>query len=154
MSDPNPFASPQAAPGIGGGPGMEGSLSPNAAIILSKTRGWVMVYAILLYIIAAILLVGLAVAGNVLREIPQFAELGSLFMVGILVALAYVLVQAVLLTLFANKIGGYLRTRSSVEMSTGLKNMRVFWILEGVRQLLMIVFAVIGLIGLITLLGR
>lgn len=133
---------------------MEGSLSPNAAIILSKTRGWVMVYAILLYIIAAILLVGLAVAGNVLREIPQFAELGSLFMVGILVALAYVLVQAVLLTLFANKIGGYLRTRSSVEMSTGLKNMRVFWILEGVRQLLMIVFAVIGLIGLITLLGR
>jgi hypothetical protein len=148
MSNPNPFASPQAAPGIGGGPGMEGGLSPNAATILSKTRGWVMLYAILMYIVAAILLIGLAAAGNVLREIPQFAGLGSLFMVGILVTLAYVLVEAVLLTLFANKIGGYLQTGSSDAMAAGLKNIRVFWILEGVRQLLMIVFGVIGLLSL------
>jgi hypothetical protein len=69
-------------------------------------------------------------------------------MVGILVTLAYVLVEAVLLTLFANKIGGYLQTGSSDAMAAGLKNIRVFWILEGVRQLLMIVFGVIGLLSL------
>lgn len=148
MSNPNPFASPQAAPGVGGGPGMDGSLSPRAATILSKTRGWVMLYAILLYIAAAGLLLGLAAADILLREFPQLNVLGGLVRVVILIALAYVLTEAILLTVFTAKIGGYLRSHNPAEMAAGLKSMKIFWIFEGVRLLITVV-AVIGLIVLV-----
>ena len=149
MSNPNPFASPHAAPGVGGVQGMDAGLSPNAATILAKTRGWVMLYAMLLYIGAAGLLLALAAAGNFLREIPQLSGLGSLMAVAIIIALGYVLAQAVMLTLFPSKIASYLRSRNPGEMATGLKNLRIFWILEGVRLLIMAVFGVIGLLTIL-----
>ena len=129
---------------------MDGGLSPNAVTILSKTRGWVMLYAILLYIVAAGLLLGLALAGNFLREIPQLDAMGGFVMVVILIGLGYVLVEAILLTIFAAKIGGYLRSRNPNEVASGLKNMKIFWIFEGVRQVIFVIFGVIGLLGILS----
>jgi|SRR5690606_18808980 len=151
MSNPNPFASPQAAPGIGGGPGMDGGLSARAATILSQTRGWVIFYAVLLYLVAAMFLVGVAVAGSFVDEIPQLDMLGGLVAVVFLFVMGYVLVEAILLTIFAAKIGGYLRSRNPGEIAAGLKNMKVFWIFEGIR---LVIFAIFGVIGLLAVLSQ
>jgi len=130
---------------------MDGGLSARAATILSQTRGWVIFYAVLLYLVAAMFLVGVAVAGSFVEEIPQLDMLGGLVAVVFLFVMGYVLVEAILLTIFAAKIGGYLRSRNPGEIAAGLKNMKVFWIFEGIR---LVIFAIFGVIGLLAVLSQ
>lgn len=144
MSNPNPFASPQSAPGYGGGPEMGGGFSPRTATILSQTRGWIIFRAVLWYIIAALLVLALVAAGNFLQEIPQLNALGGLVMVGIVIFLGYFLIEAILLTVVAARLGGYLRSGNPSEMTTGMKILKVFWIVEGSLALVFTIFALIG----------
>lgn len=131
------------------GSGAAGGFTPRTATILSQTRGWVIFRAVLWYIVAALLLIGMVAAGNVLRQIPQFAGLGGLMVVAIFLVFAIILAEAVLLTVFAAKIGHFLRMGDVAGMANAMKAQKIFWIFDAVLAIIGCIFALIGLINML-----
>ena len=149
MSNPNPFASPMSAPGAGMGTSQAGGFTPRTATILSQTRGWVIFRAVLWYIVAAVLLIGMVGAADTFRRIPQFAGLGGLLIVALLVVFAIILVEAVLLTIFAAKIGHFLRMGDVAGMANAMKAQKPFWLFDAILAIIGGIFSLIGLINML-----
>ncbi len=139
MSQPNPFASPQSAPGMGMGMGTThfGGFTPRTASIMSQTRGWVLFMAILGYIYVFLALIGLTQVTAVVRELPGM-RMGVLVLI-MLVVIGVVLTGSIMLTMYAARIGAFLRTYDMASMALALRSQKVFWVFSGVLILLYIV---------------
>ncbi len=149
MSDPNPFASPQSTPGQGVGPTVSGGFSPRTITILSQTRGWTMFCAVLWYIGAVLTLlgiVGLTAAGNALEELQQLGLFGQFAVVALVIVFFYLLVEAILLTSFAGKIGAFVRSGNPAAVRDGVRSLRVYWIFEAVAAVVFVLLSVIDVV--------
>jgi hypothetical protein len=137
----------------GGGAITEGMLTA-----LRGTKGWVLLFGILLFLGAAFMLVGgfgmiagmgiIGAAGG--KDGPPaafFAAFGVVYLIFAVIYgfLAYYLVQ------YSVSIGTLLRNVRTQDLETALNHQRKFWKLAGIMALIGIVFMVLGIIAAIAI---
>lgn len=128
MESTNPFASPQWTPEAAAESEPGAGLSPNARHIMSQTRPWVLLLAVLGFIATGLLvfllllsLAGMAGAGFGPGEVIQTV-----------LNIAVNVVTFSLLLNYGVKLGRFVRSGTTADLAAALGAQRMYWIFIGV----------------------
>ncbi len=155
----NIYAPPSA--NLSGSTGAHGQITDAMVESLRKTKGWVLLIAILLFIFAALMGLGsigifigagamsAGVTGAKSASMPAGMMFGMGFMY-LVFALIYV-VLGVYLAKYSSSIGRLQRDGESHSMEAALESQQKFWRLTGVLTLLGLVLMVVGIVAAIAI---
>ena len=133
-----------------------GEITDEMVSALRGTKGWVLLFGILMFIGAAFMVIGGlgmifggAMMGAGANGVPQgmFAGMGVVYLV---MAVLYVF-PALYLVKYSSAIGRLVSDGRAADMEEALHQQRKFWKFVGVLMLIVMVFAVIGMVAAIAL---
>lgn len=144
MSQFNPFVSPQNPSGgsiSGASSGGPTKYTSGTAEILLQTRGWTIFRAVAWYIAGALMLVVALAAAQNFAAFTSLVGGGTVAMVMLLTAL--LLGEAVMLTIFAIRVGQYRQASTPGNMLNIVRSLKYFWLFNGIFAVVMALETVI-----------
>jgi hypothetical protein len=155
----NIYAPPSA--NLDGGRGGQGEITEAMVESLRKTKGWVLLIAIMLFVFSAFMILGslgifagagvmsAGLAGGTKAGMPAGMMFGLGFMY-LIFAVIYILL-GVYLAKYSSAIGRLQKDGQSQSMEVALESQQKFWRLAGVLAVIALIFMVLGIIAAIAI---
>ena len=138
----NPYAAPTSNVAGGDTYGTQGEVAQSTVQILAGTKGWARFLAVLMFIAAGFMLIGIFSGVSEMSAIPGRVGGISIVITLVMVMVAYV-IPGIYLNNYASKIGTLIMNPSTITLDTALNVQRGFFKYLGIVAIVFISFFVV-----------
>jgi hypothetical protein len=154
-ASPNPYQAPTVASLASDVSGSDPSLG-RVAEMLRQTKPWVRFMSVMLFIGAALLVLGglvIMASGAAEGPVPGLGRVGAVLgFIYIVMAVLYI-APGVFLWMYADRIGVFLRQRTPGTLASALEAQKSFWKFVGIATLIVICLYCLGIIVFVVFVG-